>query len=476
MGGAQIRSLTQRRDEMPLCFVLVILCLMLWVITPHPSLAQESVLDEGPMPGTVQELVDPFREPFEKPLPLPWLLPRLRRTLRDTLRWEEITDQPFFRDSALSLKPRTFYYNRDTNKADAVDSHNEAWALGGSLAYQSGWYKDFLSIGAEVFTSQKLYGPRDRDGTLLLRPGQKAYTVLGIAQAELRYRNHNAMLFRQYLDLPYINKQDNRMTPNTFEGYRLSRPGGQFRYGIGYVAKMKRRDSSTFISMAEAAGAPENRKRGLFLAGAAYVPSDTALTGVVNYIVPDVLNILYTETNYTWIVNQDLQLKLSAQFTDQRSVGKEFLGSFDTRVVGSRAALSYKNAIVTTAFSATASKASIRSPFGTYAGYLSLMEKDFNRAGESAWLMGFSYDWQRLGIPGLSFTMNYARGYGARDAVADTSLPDEEEFDITVDYRVQHGPLSGVWFRVRNGYVDFDRNGGSVNNVRVIISYELPVL
>lgn len=60
--------------------------------------------------------------------------------------------------------------------------------------------------------------------------------------------------------------------------------------------------------------------------------------------------------------------------------------------------------------------------------------------------------------------------------VPDVLLPDEKEFDITVDYRVQQGPLRGVWFRVRNGYVDFDRKGGSSNNVRIIVNYELPVL
>jgi outer membrane porin, OprD family len=273
------------------------------------------------MPDTVRQLMDPLRRPLEKPLPLPRLFPRLRRTLRDALRWEERAEQPFFRDTDLTLKLRTFYYNRDTNKVNAADSINEAWALGGSLAYQAGWYKDFLSIGAEVFTSQKLYGPRDRDGTLLLRPGQQEYTVIGQAYAHLQYKENQVMLYRQYFDLPYINKQDNRMTPNTFEGYRLYRQTSQFRYVVGYIDKIKRRDSSTFISMSEAAGAPANRKRGLLLAGAAYVPSDNALAGVVNYIVPDVLNILYAEMNYTWIVNQDLQLKLSAQFTDQRSVG-----------------------------------------------------------------------------------------------------------------------------------------------------------
>jgi outer membrane OprD family porin len=202
------------------------------------------------------------------------------------------------------------------------------------------------------------------------------------------------------------------------------------------------------------------------------VPSDNALTGVINYIVPDVLNILYAETNYTWIVDQNLQLKLSAQFTDQRSVGQELIGSFDTRVVGSRAALSYRNAIVTTAFSTTATGSAISSPFGTYPGYLSLMEKDFDHAGESAWLVGLAYDLKDLGFPGLSFAMNYAHGYGARN----TTAPEEAEFDLTVDYRIQQGPLSGLWFRVRNGYVDFNHQGGSSNNVRLIVNYELPVL
>jgi hypothetical protein len=62
-----------------------------------------------------------------------------------------------------------------------------------------------------------------------------------------------------------------------------------------------------------------------------------------------------------------------------------------------------------------------------------------------------------------------------REAPSRKLLPDEEEFDCTVDYHVRHGPLHGVWFRVRDGDVDFDQKGGSSNNVRVMISYELPV-
>jgi hypothetical protein len=284
------------------------------------------------------------------------------------------------------------------------------------------------------------------------------------------------MLYRQYVDLPYVNKQDNRMTPNTFEGYILYHRTSRFRYGFGYIDKIKRRDSSTFISMSEAAGVTGNRKRGLAMAGAAYVPSDDFLIGAINYLVPDVMNIVYAETYYTWAVNKTLQLKLSTQFTDQRSVGQDLLGSFDTQVVSSQAALSYKNAIVTTGFSSTASGAEVQSPFGTYPGYLNLIEKGFDRAGESAWLLGLSYDFTRVGIPGLNWALNYAHGYGARDPDTRKALPDEAEFDITVDYRIQQGPLRGVWFRLRNAYVDFNHQGGSINNVRLIVNYELPVL
>src|SRR5215510_14684927 len=87
----------------------VFLYVLLLTAAPRPSWAQESVLDEGPMPDTVQQLMDPLRESFKKPLPLPWLLLRLRRTLRDALQWEARTEQPFFRDTALTLKLRTFY-------------------------------------------------------------------------------------------------------------------------------------------------------------------------------------------------------------------------------------------------------------------------------------------------------------------------------------------------------------------------------
>jgi hypothetical protein len=57
--------------------------------------------------------------------------------------------------------------------------------------------------------------------------------------------------------------------------------------------------------------------------------------------------------------------------------------------------------------------------------------------------------------------------------------PDQEEFDITVDYRFQTPLLEGLWLRARAAFVveDDDVAGASdVDDIRVILNYELPIL
>lgn len=459
-------------------FLVLILALHFlgWETNLSVSFAQESILDQGPMPDTVKKLQSPLDLPFVPLAPYPWLLTALRDAVHDRLDPHLQQMEPFFRDTQVTLNTRMYYFNHDKNPVGKDDVYNEAWTVGGSLAYQSGWLRDFFSLGAQVFTSQKLYGPLDRDGTLLLRERQQEYTVVGRFYGQFKYENYLATVYRQFLDLPYVNQQDNRMTPNTFEAYRVAGKYRWLQFVVGYVDKMKSRNSSTFISMSQAAGAPADRKRGLLMAGARLTPSDDFNIGAINYYVPDVFNIAYAETNYTRPITDELGLKLQAQFTDQRDVGGDkFLGSFNTQVVSSQAALSYKNVIFRSGFSSTATGAAIQSPYGTYPGYLNLIEEPFDRAGETAWLLGLSYDCKRF-ITGLNLDLNYAHGFSARNPTTNQALPDESEFDLTVDYRIQAGRLSGFWIRVREAYVNFDQNGGSQNNVRLSLNHELPIL
>jgi hypothetical protein len=160
---------------------------------------------------------------------------------------------PFLRDTNLRLQWRSYYFNRE-NPEDG--SENEAWAFGGWISYRSGWLFDVFGLGATFYGSAPLYAPDDRDGTLLLKPGQEGYDVLGEAYAALRYQDNILVRgYRQLVNQPYINPIDNRMTPNTFEGITAGGKVGVVEYFAGYLWKIKPRNEDDFIFMSQQAGA-----------------------------------------------------------------------------------------------------------------------------------------------------------------------------------------------------------------------------
>ena len=130
-------------------------------------MAQEAISQEEPTPSSVDEMVTPMKRSFEEKRWRPGLFPWLKEKLKDT--------PAFFRDTKLDFKFRTYYFEQDNTGAGT----KEAWAIGGALSYQSGWFLDHFALGAVGYTSQPLSAPRSEDGTLLLGPGQEGYTVLG---------------------------------------------------------------------------------------------------------------------------------------------------------------------------------------------------------------------------------------------------------------------------------------------------------
>lgn len=422
------------------------------------------ISDENPAPESAKDIKSSIGSSFSKEEAKQSLFPALKEKMASL--------PPFWRDTSLILNFRTYYFYRDN-----VDtSKNEAWALGGSLDYKSGRWRDRLQIGLVGYTSQKLYGPDSRDGTLLLKPGQESFSVLGQAYLDMRIIDGlNLRLYRQTFNLPYLNKQDSRMVPNTFEAYALK--GIALKntdFIASHVTRMKTRNSSSFKYMSEVAGY-EGTSKGVTVGGARYRFSRGNDIGAISLYSWDLWNTVYAEANTTWEPTAETDIRLSLQHTDQRSVGDELDGDFDTYVFGGKVALSYQEAILTFAFSTRDSDSKIRSPYGGYPGYLSLMLKDFDRADEDAWLVGFSYDFSALGLDGLSSFFNYAKGNTPESGAA--ASPDQEEFDLTVDYRFKRDFLKGVWLRLRGAYVNQDGPEGiDVKDFRVIVNYELPIL
>jgi len=420
--------------------------------------------EQADTPTTARETVEPIQALLREP--------RRRREQREPPPWKKDA-APFWRDSTLVLKPRTYFFNRSRDQGPT----SAAWAIGGALEFVSGKWLDRFDVGATLYTSQKLYGPADKDGTLLLKPGQKSFTVLGEAWVGMRlYEDHRLRVGRQSFNLPYINRRDLRMVPTTFEAAAISHLSETgLAYIAGYVSRIKRIEQSEFISMSEAAGV-KGAHKGLAMAGARYHLSKDSTIGAINQYSFDVMNTLYFEADTVFDLNDRMDLGLSAQYTDQRSVGNALIGDFETYTFATKADLSYHDAVLTLAASRTGNQLGLQSPYGSPATYLSIIVDNFDRAGEKAFLVGMSYNFKGLGLNGLSTFANIAHG-NTPDSGANAS-PDETEYDLTIDYRFKKGIANGLWARVRGAYIDQDDDAPGADDFfdfRIILNYEYDI-
>jgi len=406
-----------------------------------------------------------------------------------------------FEDTTFEVNFRTFFLDR--NKFDGIES--EAWAIGGWAGLKTGYFLDHIAFGLTGYTSQPLYAPDSRDGTLLLNDGQEGYTVLGEAYADIRIVDGlNLNIGRKGYDTPFINRNDTRMTPNTFEaivlqgrtelddgspdtdvnvnsdGTALSKEGKNvvapalapkkdvavLRYGIGYFDEIKERNSGAFVSMSRDAGAAV--ERGVYTAGVIYEKGKFSI-GAIDYYSDDIINIAYGETKVELPISSDWKPKLAFQFVDQRSTGNDLLqgNSFDIQQFGVKAEMPVGKALFTAAFThATNGDANLRNPWSGYPGYTSVQVQDFNRAGENAFLVRVGYDFPW--VDGLSA---YALAVFGTDPEAAGQYR-QDEYDVNLQWAPPKGCLKGFSARLRYGAVN--QHGGDVETLtdfRVICNY-----
>jgi hypothetical protein len=399
--------------------------------------------------------------------------------------------QEALKDTTFDFNIRTFYFGREGFDG----AKKEAWAIGGWAGMKTGYFLDHFAFGVTGYTSQPLYAPDDRDGTLLLKPGQKGYTVLGEAYAEIRIVDDLILsIGRKAYDTPFINRNDTRMTPNTFEAIVLQgkiivenlppveatnkdakdapppapapKPAS-IKYGFGYFEEIKNRNADQFISMSEAAGAPVDH--GVLAAGAIYEKGKFSV-GAIDYYNEDVINIAYAEMKGE-VPLGSVKPRWATQFVDQRSVGDEVLqaGGFSVRQVGLKVEVPVSDFLFTAAYTqASNGNANLRAPWSGYPGYTSVQVQDFNRAGENAFLLRIGYDFPC--VPGLSA---YALAVFGGDPQDPTQFR-QDEYDANLQWTPPKGCLKG--FSIRARYAVVQQHGGNVQDLtdlRGIVNYNI---
>jgi hypothetical protein len=431
--------------------------------------------NEGlPIPDSPKDSLTAMDRMFHPPAPKALtLFPQIRDQMKDA--------PAFVRDSTFSINPRT-YYRDNVSNAPSGSSINEAWAGGGSLAFETGRLFDVVSFGTVVYATFPLYAPLDKGGTGILAPDQGGFAVAGQLYGRAKvYENNYFTAGRYFYDTPYLGPWDNRMIPQTFYGYTMTgsfgeaEQGPHFRYGGGYIATLKPRDSATFLSMSRQAGANVDYGTGVLGGLLTWGP---ASIGAIEYYTQDTLNIAYVEGKYAVTLPWDFSSILALQYADQRTVGGNLTNGgnyYQTNQFGSRLELGKSTGIFTLGFSTVSPNFAMMNPWSANPIYTDAQIQSFQRAGENALMVGLSYVMTPIGLPGLAASVFYYNGWTSAAAAGGPLT--EYEWDFNLEWRPKWKPLPGLWLRARYGFSDTNQNNihTTVDEVRLILNYSLNI-
>lgn len=377
----------------------------------------------------------------------------------------------FFDDATFTLHVRSYLFDQSNNEGDDP----AAWALGGWAGYQTGWIGDILQFGVVEYTSQPLWAPADRPGSLLLLPDQAGFSVLGQAYAALRYDGQVLTLGRQLVKQPEINPHDNRMVPITHEGASLGGDIGMLSYYAAFLTATKTRGENTFQNYGEVVGVDQDEP--MYLGGLALAPNEDTMARTSLYVVPDILLSSYTDAQWKGELGGN-GLNLSSQFMIQTGVGDALLtgSDFTAWVFGIMGEVSRAGVTLTAGYTANGSQEDWQTPYGMWPGYTNMIIGVFDRAEEQTLLLGAEYDFGHVGIDGLSFT-----ALAALDTHIADDLPAWYEYDFIASYDLSvidglpHW-LSPLSLNAQYALLqkDFPGGGGYVEDeLRLILNYEI---
>ena len=397
--------------------------------------------------------------------------------------------EPFVDDAKAGATVRSLYFHRDLPNA----VQQETWALAGSLWGRTGYWRDFLAFGGRVYVDAPLYGPDDRDGGRLLKPGQKGFGVIAEANAKLKFADQVLTLYRQPIgsnpqkaegvrslqtDLNYLGTNDSRMVPLTYEAAMLNgRITPTLGYQFGYVDKVKDINTDKFVSMSRLAGVT-TKDEGLWTGSLQWTPAKDMWVQGAYYSVQDAIRIAYADFDWVSRIDKQSYWRVAAQYSDQRSDGANLLtgSAFKTWNAGLYGEYGWNWLKFYAAASSTGTGQQMRSPYSFGPFYIGQRIKTFNRAGEDALMAGTTFDLAHFGLTGFSIDLNIADGRHAITAGTGASLPKWREYDTDFVYRFQKdSSLAGMRIRFRWGTVreDYGTRTDRTDDTRLDLNYAI---
>lgn len=141
--------------------------------------------------------------------------------------------------------------------------------------------------------------------------------------------------------------------------------------------------------------------------------------------------------------------------------------------LGIRTTVSHNDVVLRLGFGIAGPNGENRDVFGVSPLYLDLMQRTSSRPNKKAVGFSDSYDFEGIGIQGLSGIVTFAAGF---DGELDGDQSDAQELDVTIDYRLKHGWLESFWLRVRGSWLNDESAESDGTEIPVVLRYDLPII
>ncbi|MGE8352334.1 MAG: OprD family porin [Pseudomonas protegens] len=431
----------------------------------------------------------------------------------------------FIEDSKATLGLRNFYINNDNRdsgtKAANAQSKAEEWGQGFQLNFTSGYTQGTVGFGLDAIglLGIKLDSgggtngatPSSYGGTVFPSKSNGEavdnYSSLGLT-AKAKISQTELKLGTLQPKLPVIVTNDGRMLPQTFQGGQITTNdikdltliGGQIEHAKG---RNSSNNEQLSIAGANSRGA-SFRDSNKFIYGGGDYKITKDLTAQYYYgNLEDFYKQHFLGLTHNWAIGPGV-LKSDLRYfnsSDDGANGHDSAYFSSGNYQGFRAGRGkvdnnlysglflYSVAGHTFGGGYQVSNGSSDFPWlnqgdGSSAYLTTDMQiQKFARAGERTWQARYSYDFAKLGAPGLTAGLVYLRGDNI-DTIANTAAHpvagsgrSEWERDLTVAYVIPEGPLKNLGFTWKNamwrndipGQRDQDEN-------RLIVSYSIPLL
>ncbi|SDB52742.1 OprD family porin [Pseudomonas sp. NFACC13-1] len=388
----------------------------------------------------------------------------------------------FIDDSKLKLQLRNVYFNENfrdehgmsARAARTAKSERTEWAQGFLLDYQSGFTPGTLGFGIDALglLGVKLDSGRGRSGTGLLPVHDDGRAADEFASAGMTAKARLAKTTLKYGTLlpktPVLVYNDARLLPQTYQGTQISSNDiDNLTVTGGHLERFKLRDSSD--SMPIVPDGYGGDKSGDF----SYAGADYKLGKQIrlSYFYGELEN--FYRQNFVGI-QHDLPLGAGVLTSDLRyfnsvDSGSAYGGKVDNDMLSGSLSYAVVGHTLSAGYQTLSGVAGLPYISGaTVYSFSNVGIGKFIEEDEKTWMLGYGYDFARLGVPGLTFSTRYLSG---NDGKSNTTVK-EWERDAEIAYVVQQGTFKGLGVKLRNYVYRSDFSRGRDSN-RIYFTYDI---